>query len=161
MQTTKSLQRFIFNVVLSSVVVSAMISCTPRFDSRGNLPDPDLVANIEVGHVNKREVLEMIGSPSTVEPFLEETWYYISQKSETKAFFEAKTIQRQVLIIRFDEKGIVKEIKSIGLEKGRNIKMVDRTTPTAGKEITILQQLFGNVGRFNKAEDGDTNIPGQ
>jgi len=27
--------------------------------------------------------------------------------------------------------------------------MVSRITPTAGKELTILEQIMGNVGRFS------------
>ena len=33
--------------------------------------------------------------------------------------------------------------------------MVSRITPTAGKELTILEQIMGNVGRFSGA-DGAT-----
>jgi outer membrane protein assembly factor BamE (lipoprotein component of BamABCDE complex) len=161
MQTKNRHYKNILKLMISCVVLGTVMACAPRIDSRGNLPDPDLLANIEVGHVNKREVLEMIGSPSSIEPFMGESWYYISQKTQTTAFFKPKAIQRKVVIIRFDNKGIVKEVKFIGLDKGRNIKMVERTTPTAGKEITLIQQIFGNLGRFNKKGDGGDGIPRQ
>ena len=137
-----------------------LTSCTARIDTRGNLPNPDMLANIEVGQVNKREVLELIGSPSTTEPFQGESWYYISEKTETKAFFEPKITNRKVVIIRFNKRGLVKEIKTIGLKEARNIKMVERVTPTAGEEMNIIRQLLGNVGRFEGASDGP-NVPGQ
>lgn len=31
---------------------------------------------------------------------------------------------------------------------GREIDIVDRETPTPGKDETILQQMLGNLGRF-------------
>ena len=135
-------------------LLSALTSCAPRIESRGNLPNSDMLANIEVGSVNKREVMEFIGSPSTIELFKGESWYYISETTETKAFFEPKITSRKVIIIRFNKKGVVKEIKSIGLKESQNIKMVDRITPTAGQELTILKQLFGNIGRFEGAGGG-------
>jgi len=119
-----------------------------------------MLANIEVGQVNKRQVIELIGSPSTVELFNGESWYYISEKTETKAFFEPKTTNRKVVIIRFNKRGIVKEIKTIGLKEARNIKMVDRVTPTAGREMNILRQLFGNIGRFEGSNNG-AMVPGK
>ncbi len=134
--------------VIAGFAVIAVTACSPRIATRGNLPDPDLLANIEVGRVNKRDVVELIGSPSSTEPFKGESWYYISERTETRAFFEPTVLERKVIIIRFDAKGIVKEMKTLGLKDGRDIAMVDRVTPTAGNEMTILKQLFGNVGRF-------------
>ena len=32
----------------------------------------------------------------------------------------------------------------------QEIALVARITPTAGNEISIIQQLFGNIGRFAK-----------
>ena len=48
----------------------------------------------------------------------------------------------------FDKKGVAEKVKIFGLEDARKIEMVERVTPTAGKEFTILRQLFGNIGRF-------------
>jgi outer membrane protein assembly factor BamE (lipoprotein component of BamABCDE complex) len=147
-------------LVMHITLLITLVACAPRIDTRGNLPNADMLANIEVGQVNKREVVELIGSPSTIEPFKGESWYYISEQVETKAFFEPKIINRKVIIIRFNNKGVVKEIKTIGLKEAQNIKMVDRVTPTAGREMTILRQLFGNIGRFEGAGSGSM-VPGK
>ena len=40
-----------------------------------------------------------------------------------------------------------------GQEDGRTIAYVDRTTPTEGNELTLIQQLLGNLGRFNPEGD--------
>jgi hypothetical protein len=40
--------------------------------------------------------------------------------------------------------------------------MVSRITPTSGKEITVLEQIMGNVGRFaapNGATHGTVGAP--
>ena len=51
---------------------------------------------------------------------------------------------------RFDEAGIVDSIGRLNKEDGKQIEYVNRETETAGQKISILQQLLGNVGRFNQ-----------
>lgn len=140
-------------IAILIAAVFVIEACTPRVAIRGNLPDPDLLADIEVGQVGKRDVADSIGSPSSIAPFQGETWYYISERTETVAFFKPEVLERKIVIIRFDKKGIVKEVKSLGLEAGQDINMIARVTPTAGKELTIIKQLFGNIGRF-KTDEG-------
>jgi len=62
--------------------------------------------------------------------------------------------------IHFDPSGVVEDVKVYGPDDARQVKLVDRTTPTAGKEITVLQQLLGNVGRFNTAPGAGPVVPG-
>lgn len=123
-------------------------ACAPRVDVRGNLPDPDLLADIEVGHVSRQEVEEILGSPSSKALFKGESWYYISERTETVAFFAPEVKERKVVILRFDKKGVVKEKLVFGLERGRVVELVERKTPTAGREFSFLKQMFGNLGRF-------------
>ncbi len=158
MQTKFFTRSKFYKFAIAGIAVISVSACAPRIATRGNLPDPDMLANIEVGQVNKRDVIELIGSPSSTELFKGESWYYISERTETKAFFEPTVLERKVVIIRFNNKGIVKELKTLGLKDGRDIAMVDRVTPTAGQEMTILRQLFGNVGRFEGGGAGAGTI---
>jgi outer membrane protein assembly factor BamE (lipoprotein component of BamABCDE complex) len=143
------------NLLRISVMVFLIMlqSCSNKTIITGNLPDPDLIANIEVGQVSKNEVLELLGSPSTKATFNDNDWYYVSETISTRAFFHPEVINRKVLIIQFDKREIVKRIKQLSLKDGVKIEMVDRITPTAGKEMTILKQIFGNVGRFENSNE--------
>ncbi len=147
-------------IVLAAAVLLA--ACAPRIEVRGNLPDPDLLAELEIGALNKQQVTEMFGSPSSVSTFGSENWYYISERTETTAFYAPEVVDRKVVVISFDDKGVVRDFASLGLEDGRIIELVERKTPTAGNEITFLQQLFGNLGRFEGSggAPGAPNIPG-
>lgn len=129
-----------------------LVACAPRIDVRGNLPDPDTLADLEIGKVNKQQVRKLLGSPSSIAPLKGESWYYLSERTETIAFLAPKVVERKVIVVRFDTQGVLTELKSLGLDAGRNIVFVERETPTAGNELTFLQQLFGNLGRF-EAED--------
>ena len=143
-------------------MLGAAAACTPRIDTRGNLPDPDVLADVEVGHTNRDQVTQLLGSPSSIAAFDGESWYYISERTETLGFFAPEVKERKVVIIRFDDKGLVKAVNTLGLKDGRDIAQVERVTPTAGNEITFLQQLLGNIGRFEGAKDqGSTGGSGR
>lgn len=131
-------------------IVMALGACAPRIDTRGNLPDPERLAEVKPGLLTRDEVANILGSPSTIATFDEETWYYISKRTETVAFLEPEIGERMVVIVRFDSKGVVSGVETLGVEDGRVVRPVDRKTPTAGNELTILDQLIGNFGRFNK-----------
>jgi len=137
--------------VLSVAVLGAsLFACTPRLDVRGNKPDSDRLSEIVPGEVSRDEVAEILGSPSSVAIFDKETWYYISQRTETVAFLEPDITEREIVILRFDEIGILAEIETRTAEDGKDVLPVERKTPTAGNEIGFFQQMFGNLGRFNK-----------
>ncbi|MBC8268239.1 MAG: outer membrane protein assembly factor BamE [Rhodospirillaceae bacterium] len=124
-------------------------ACTPKIDVRGNLPDPERLSEIVPGEQSRAEIEEILGTPSSVAVFDQETWLYVSQRTETVAFFEPEVKERKVIILKFDKDGIVSTIETLSAENGKNIQPVDRTTPTAGNEFTLIDQLFGNLGRFN------------
>ena len=75
---------------------------------------------------------------------------YIARHTEQSAFFAEEVIEQRVIYISFDEAGIVDSIGRLNKEDGKQIEYVNRETETAGQKISILQQLLGNVGRFNQ-----------
>jgi outer membrane protein assembly factor BamE (lipoprotein component of BamABCDE complex) len=130
----------------------ALGACAPTLDQRGNLPDPDDVLAIEPGVQSKEQVAQLLGTPSTVGTFDDKTWYYISKRTETTAFFTPDITDQQVLVVKFDAADVVEKVQLYSMDDAYEIEPVDRTTPTYGQKLTILQQLFGNIGRFTKGE---------
>ncbi len=94
----------------------------------------------------------MLGSPATLSTFQDRKWYYIGQKVSQFAFLGPKVLERQVLEVTFNEQGLVQAAKTYSLADGRDIDPVDRTTPTEGREITILQQFLKNLGRYEQTK---------
>jgi outer membrane protein assembly factor BamE (lipoprotein component of BamABCDE complex) len=136
---------------IAALAVS-VASCAGRVDTRGNLADPEVVSQITPGESTRGTVEDLLGSPTTVATFDDLTWYYIGRKTEKVAFFEPEVLEQQVVAIHFDPAGVVDDVKIYGPDDARKIELVDRTTPTAGKELSVLQQIFGNLGRFNTDE---------
>lgn len=142
------------------LAMAALIAaCAPIVDTRGNVPDSDLVEKIRVGATTRDEVSTVLGSPSSVATFDPNTWYYISKRTETVAFFRPEVLDQKVLTIRFDEAGLVREVSQTGKEAGEEIEPVDRVTPTSGQSFSFFQQVFGNLGRFGD-EPGKRRVPG-
>lgn len=139
--------RVAFSLLALVVVVGA---CSPRAHTRGNLPDPELVAQLKEGDITRDEVAEFLGSPSSVASFGDEVWFYISEQTETLAWFEPEIKERQVLALHFSKDGTLKKIETVGLDEAHKIAPVDRKTPTHGNELTVLEQMVGNFRRFTR-----------
>ncbi len=129
-------------------------ACAPLSDIQGHVPDEEQIAKIQPKLSNQSDVLRLLGSPSNVGTFETTTWYYISKHTETFAFFEKDLLKQQVLAISFSKTGIVEKIERYGLDDARKIELVERVTPTRGKELGLFQQIFGNVGRFTDEGSG-------
>ncbi len=136
-------------------VVLALAACESRIDTRGNQLDLERVAEVKPGQITKDEVVEILGSPSNVTTFGDEAWYYISERTETFAFLESKVAERQIVVLRFDKQGLLTEIKMLGEKDGKRIEHVERTTPTHGNELTVLDQIIGNFQRFTGRQGAD------
>lgn len=135
-------------VAAVALMAFGLSACGGDVVTRGNMPDPDLIADIQPGADNREDVADMLGSPSAVSTFMDDKWYYIGHKVEYFAFFEPAVLERSVLVVSFDGVGTVDDTILYTLEDGQIIDPIGRKTPTEGRELTLLQQFFGNLGRF-------------
>ena len=134
---------------------AAFVSCAPAVDQRGNLPNPDKMAEIHAGTTTKDEVAKILGTPSSVSVFNnDKSWYYISRRTSQTAFFEPDVLDQQVYVVNFDDQGVVKAVDHKALEDGKEITPVARATPAPGRELSFLEQLIVNLGKFNGSSGG-------
>lgn len=126
-------------------------ACSPIVHTRGHMVDPERLAQVQAGKSTADDVLQILGTPTSVGTFDTRSWYYIGQVTERTAFFEPEVVERRVVAIRFESNGVVKDIRDIDKAQGQELEVVDRATPTAGHEMGLLEQLLGNVGKFNPA----------
>lgn len=132
--------------------------CSSVIEERGYVYDQSDFEKIEAGLTSSVEVEALLGSPSTVATIDGQVWYYISSTFEKLMFYKPEEIDRKVVAIYFDETNTVEEVGYYGLEDGQVIDFRTRKTPTRGKEMTVLGQIFGNLGRFNQNQAAQ---PGQ
>lgn len=152
----------IFPVLTALAAATAVAACAPTVGRNGFQPIDVMPADIQAGTDDKSTVLAKLGSPSTTSIFEgENVWYYITQTTEQYTFNQAQVSQRSVTAITFnagDDK--VLEVRELDLEAGEQIAMNARQTPTRGRQLTILEQLLGNVGR-GQLPRTEENVPGQ
>ena len=138
-----------FGARLSAALLLAALAggCSPIVDNLGNRTLKENVEQIQVGRTTKIEVTRLLGSPSNVAAFDENTWYYISARQIQLAFLKPRTTEQAVLMIRFDQSGVVREMKQLGMEDAQPTTFVGRTTPTRGGEPGILRSLYDTMMR--------------
>ena len=144
-------------VPLATATLAALLlaACDNPTDIRGFSPSPGAVDKLEVKTQSREDVQRLIGTPSAVATFNPNVWYYISQQQETFAFFKSQIVEQHVLQLTFNDAGRLTTLKSYDLKDSQDITMVSRVTPTAVKELTILEQLLGNVGKFSGPRQSD------
>lgn len=136
--------------VLAALVPAVLLAgCVAQVNSHGEHVDPDRLQAVRPGVQNRDDVARVLGSPASTSAFGDKSWYYISDTIKTYSIFDSDVTERQVVTVRFDQQGIVKEVDMFGLERGREVELVDRETPSFGELGSLLDQFMGNIGRFN------------
>ena len=130
-------------------------ACTPTQSVRGNMVEDFRMEDITVGISSQTNVLKSLGSPTTKAAFDDNVWYYIGQKMEKKGIFDPEVIEERVIVAAFDEKGILQQLEEIDANRVNVPKSRDKTY-TGGNDVSVVEQLLGNVGRFNSG-GGDGN----
>ncbi|NBX65815.1 MAG: outer membrane protein assembly factor BamE [Proteobacteria bacterium] len=142
-------------ILLLLATTLALTACAPTRNTNGMYLDEVDITKLQAGTSTRADVLQTLGTPSTTAVFDENTWYYVGQKTEKNAFFDAKVTDKKVYEVKFNEEGVLASIQQVE-GSAINVPIVRRKTPTSGHDLTAAQQLLGNLGRFNKSSKGKT-----
>jgi outer membrane protein assembly factor BamE (lipoprotein component of BamABCDE complex) len=128
--------------------LSGCIGYDGDFD-RGYQIDEQALAKVQVGKTDKRQALDLLGTPSTTSTVGGDAWYYIGQKMHRAlAFMPVSTTDQNVLAVYFDKSGKVSRIANYGMKDGHVFDFVSNTTPTAGQEPSFLKNIMTGLFRF-------------
>jgi outer membrane protein assembly factor BamE (lipoprotein component of BamABCDE complex) len=157
-------------LALSALTAAGLFvaGCVPVVNQRGYLPNPTGEASIQAGADSETTVQAKLGDPSTRATFGSDSWYYISSVEKQLAFFDPKIQMRSILAVHFDKDGKVSDTRHFSLKDGHVVAFESRTTPTRGRELTFLQQLFnatpgvpiGNLSPNGAPGGGGGGYPG-
>ena len=146
--------------VLSLSLMGAA-ACSPVNSFQGFQAIEQSPDDVKVGEDTRSTVLARLGSPTATSAFDKDTWFYISQVSNKTAFYRPRVTKRDVVAIAFDKAGEqVTTVDTFTLKDGRVIAYNGRETPTRGREMTVLEQLLGNLGNVSALPPDDTQTPG-
>jgi outer membrane protein assembly factor BamE (lipoprotein component of BamABCDE complex) len=130
------------------LTLAGTVACEPVVATHGNMVQSDRLAQIHEGATRKAEVADVLGTPTATGTFDPSVWYYIGQRTEKMAWQAPEVVERSVLVVHFDPNGVVSKLDHLNASAGQEIDIVSRTTPTAGKDMSFLEQMMSNVGRF-------------
>jgi outer membrane protein assembly factor BamE (lipoprotein component of BamABCDE complex) len=134
-------------VMLAALALGACEKLAPPPVPRGNRVDSERLSQINKGVQTRGDVLALLGPPTARGTFDEENWFYISGQTQVMPGRYLELRDRVVVVINFDRRGVVQDIRQLKPEDGRDVGMVSRETPVPGTERNMLQALFGNIGR--------------
>jgi outer membrane protein assembly factor BamE (lipoprotein component of BamABCDE complex) len=100
-------------------------------------------------NIDTREsVIARYGEPSLKGVLDDNSWYYVANADQARAFFRPELTYQTVVAFHFNEEGFVEEVEQLSLKDSVNVKISSRETPTRGKELSFWEQLLGNVGQL-------------
>ena len=121
---------------------------------RGNRVTEDQLAQISPGVQTRQDVQAILGSPSFAGTFDDANWYYLSAISRIAPGRRMQIEDRRMVAVSFNRAGVVEGVRTLTEADGQSVALVGRETPVPGNDRSILQQLFGNVGRFGTQGGG-------
>ena len=148
--------------VLAAVTLAGGLSaCSPITSYSGFQAIDSDPKDVAVGTDTKSTVRAKLGSPSVQSTFDPNVWFYVNQVKERVAFRKPQVTQRNVTAIAFNkDTELVETVNVYTLKDGKVIAFNNRETPTRGREMTILEQLLGSVGRGGMLPREDEGVPG-
>ncbi len=137
------------HILFNVITIFALSACSSDvFVSHcGNMPTEERIEQVKKGQT-KDEVLDILGSPSSVVSLDQNTWIYMSSAIKKVAFFKPEELDRDVLTIRFNDYNQVASIERLNKQQGKQIEVNADETTTSGNEPGFFEKYFGGVGMF-------------
>jgi outer membrane protein assembly factor BamE (lipoprotein component of BamABCDE complex) len=135
----------------ATVLASSVAACNGVGEEfqRGYVVDEQAISQVKKG-MSAEQVLQTLGTPSTVSTVGNRNWYYISQKSRRSLqFMGEQVVDQQVTAVYFDKGLRVERVALYGLQDGRVFDFISRTTPAGGEEASFIGQIFRGASSFN------------
>ena len=142
------------SVLIVAALGVAATACAPVVRQHGYVDTVTQTEPIQPNIDTKDTIQARMGTPSTTGVF-EDVWYYISSTREDFAYFEPLVTARSITAIKFAEDGTVASVDSYGVEDGYRVDLVSRSTPTRGRTMGFMEQVFGSIGTV-----GAQQLPG-
>ncbi len=148
MQFSAGWRGLVLGVGLLGTVAGCSVVAAPR-TLRGDLVDRDALTELVPGTSTTKDVESLLGSPTSRAAFDNNRWIYIAQTTHTRIGRYPGVDKQQVVVLNFDQNGVLRNVEEHGLRDSKAVAMAGGTTPSPGSEASFLQQLLGNIGKYN------------
>ena len=102
---------------------------------------------IQLTKTNKNDVKKILGPPSSISKF-EDIWFYIERKKTNQKILKLgkKSISKNnVLILEFDNKGIVKNKKLLNINNMNEIKIANQKTFKKYEQDNLIYNMLSTL----------------
>ena len=103
---------------------------------------------ITINKTNKNDILKIIGPPSSTSNFDKNKWFYIQTKKENQSLFKLgikKIEKNNVLVVIFNNKGILEEKKMLNLSDMKKVKYVKNVTEKEYKQNNTIYKILSSL----------------
>ena len=103
---------------------------------------------IEVNVTNKNDLIKILGAPSTTSDFDKNIWFYFERLKTNQSLIKlgAQKIKRNnILIVKLDNKGILKSKELLDLNDMNDIKYIKTVTTKEFKNNNLIYGIFSSL----------------
>ena len=136
------------NIFKISILFFFVIGCSKLVEQNGVPINNEMFQKLIIDSSTKNQVKKNLGEPLIIDDQNEETWIYFSQKIEKIAFFAPKLTDRTVMLLKFKNNRLINK-ESFTQQDSKIIDISTKKVISGGRKLTILQQIFGNIGNFS------------
>ena len=105
-------------------------------------------SSIEKNKTNKNDLVKIIGQPSTISDFNTNKWFYIERLKKNQSLIKLgrqKIKKNNILIVEFDNKGILTTKKLLSLNDMKDIKHLEEITEKEFEQDNIIYNVFTSL----------------
>ena len=105
-------------------------------------------SSIEKNKTNKNDLVKIIGQPSTISDFNTNKWFYIERLKKNQSLLKLgrqKIKKNNILIVEFDNKGILTTKKLLNLNDMKDIKYLEEITEKEFEQDNIIYNVFTSL----------------
>ena len=103
---------------------------------------------IEVNVTNKNDLIKILGAPSTTSDFNKNIWFYFERLKTNQSLIKLgaqKIKKNNILIVKLDNKGILKSKELLDLNDMNDIKYIKTVTTKEFKNNNLIYGIFSSL----------------
>ena len=135
-------------LLLSIVFFITACSSNKVSKKHGFISLENKLENIAINKSNKNDIIKIIGHPSSISKFDTNKWFYIERKQTNQSLFKLgikKISKNNILVIEFNDKGLLKKKKLFNLKDMNELKYVKKITSKEFEQDNTIYNIFSSL----------------
>ena len=118
---------------------------------------------LKINVSNKNDVLKLIGYQPLIDPFDKNLWSYFEIVIEKNKLGKKKFKKNNILIVKFNNKGIINKVETYNLSNMQNIVFSENKTKSLALDDSIITKILNSsrkrLERAKKIDDDFSPFP--